>query len=52
MPVQVICKFHKDLINNESWKDALNNVNYGLFQQSRAINSKVTGLTWLEFELV
>ena len=30
----------------------LNNVIYGLFQQSRAINSKMTGLIRPEFELI
>ena len=52
MPAQITCKFHKDPIKNErtmpsnkKWKDyALNNVIYSLFQQSRANNSKATGL--------
>ena len=51
MPAQVICKFHKDPIKKR--KDyALNNVIYGIFQQSRANNYKVTGLIRPEFELV
>ena len=38
---------------DKKWKDyALNNVIYGLFQPSRANNSKVTGLIRSEFELV
>ena len=48
MPAQVICKFHKDQIKMKG----LNKIICGLFQQSRANNSKVTDLIRPEFKLV
>ena len=49
MPVQVICKFHKDPIKTK--KTMLREkIKYGVSRHSRASNSEKNILIWPEFE--
>ena len=51
MAVLVTCKFDEDPIKIECNVEK-DNVKYGLFQHSRASNSDVNSLMWLEVELI
>ena len=51
MPVLVICKFDASLMMIRSKIQALSCPQH-FFRRSRAGNSKVSGLIWLEFELI